>query len=75
VGIQPDPPGPIEKRIRKLEDMIRALINKLPAGPPTPEEVEDIQTSLTPFRERKEHPGECEDVHKDQSHEEWEETS
>jgi hypothetical protein len=67
MDIQPLPPGPIEKRVRQLEDMIRALINKLPAGGPP---IDPADFPLGP-REGKEHPGECEDAHPDQDHDVW----
>ena len=72
--IQPYPPGPIEKRIRKLESMVWALLNKMFSSEPmTPEEAEDIKSSLTSIRETKKHPGKtCSQAHPGTSHETWE---
>jgi len=70
VGIQPYPPGPIEKRIRKVGDMIRALLDKIPKGPP----IDPADFPLGP-REGKEHKGSCWDAHgkEGKTHEQWKE--
>ena len=46
-------PGKFEKRIRKLEDMVWSLLDKLSSGPMTPEEAEKIRADMTPFGEGK----------------------
>ena len=61
---QPYPPGPIEKRIRKLENMVWALLNKIPKGPPIDPK------DFTPFSEGKH---DCKKVHPEMSHKKWEE--
>ena len=72
---QPPEPGPVETRIQQLEDLVARLLNKISPGPMTPEAAEEIRASATPFNEKKEHPGDCDDVHPNKSHEMWEETS
>ena len=72
---QPPAPGPVETRIQQLEDLVARLLNKISPGPMTPEAAEEIRASATPFNEKKEHPGDCDDVHPNKSHEAWEETS
>ena len=54
--------GPIEKRIRKLEDMVWSLLDKLPKGPPIDPK------DFPPVREGHD----CEKAHPEQSHKEWE---
>ena len=71
---QPYPPGPIEKRIRKLEAMLASLLDKVAPDAMTPEEAEDIRSSLTPFRESADHAGQtCLQAHPNITHEQYEE--
>ena len=44
---QPPEPGAIEKRIRKLEDLVANLLSKIPKGPPVDPK------DFTPFGEGK----------------------
>ena len=68
---QPYPPGPVEKRIRGLEDMVWGLFSKLTGPPMTDEEraayAEKMQGELTPVREGRD----CAKVHPKMSHKKW----
>ena len=68
---QPPEPGPVEVRIRKLEDMIGTLIKKLVGSPMTDEEraewAKNLQGELPPVREGHD----CEKAHPKMSHKKW----
>tara|TARA_Y100000034_G_scaffold106847_1_gene135855 strand:+ start:96 stop:479 length:384 start_codon:yes stop_codon:yes gene_type:complete len=75
---QPYPPGPIEKRIRKLEAMVWDLFEKVTGPPMTDEEraewAKNIQGELPPVREGHDHPGQtCAQAHPNITHEQYEE--
>ena len=81
-------PGPIEKRIRKLEAMVWDLFEKVTGPPMTDEEraewAKNIQGELPPVREGHDHPGQtcmphdhsgqtCAQAHPNITHEQYEE--
>jgi len=71
---QPPEPGPVEKRIQQLEDLVIRLLKKIGSDTPPAEAAANIRASATPFNEKKEHPGGCPTAHPDETHEEWENT-